>query len=181
MLAFLAPNFAQAQSLTIQGRVQNAAGTALNGANTEFRVKILTPNANRCVLFDETYVVDLSQSNGLFSINLGQGLRTANPSGNYSLEDAISNAKGLPVNSTYCDPSAGPGTVAYSPNPTDNRKLVIEFKDPAAGMSSFEAIPEMDMNPVAYAMEARTVGGYPSGSILRVANSGNPGVAPILT
>ncbi|RYZ96699.1 MAG: hypothetical protein EOP11_23085, partial [Proteobacteria bacterium] len=37
------------------------------------------------------------------------------------------------------------------------------------------------MNPVAYAMEARTVGGYPSGSILRVANSGNPGVAPILT
>ncbi|RZA06520.1 MAG: hypothetical protein EOP11_10160, partial [Proteobacteria bacterium] len=180
-LALLVPGLASAQSLTIQGRVQSSAGAPLNGSNAEFRVKILTPNSNRCVLFDETYVVDLSQSSGLFSINLGSGIRTTNPSGNYSLDDAISNGKGLPVNAIYCDPSAGgSGTIAYSPGAKDNRKMIIQFKDPSAGMTTFDTIPEMDMNPVAYAMEARTTGGYPASSILRVANSGTPGVAPIL-
>jgi hypothetical protein len=167
-----------AQSLTIQGKVVDSGGQPVNGLATQFRVQILTPNANRCVLFDETHTVDLSQSNGLFSINLNNGLGTVNLPNTYSLEQAVSNGAGFLVNSTYC--ASGSGTLTYSPNPTDSRKVVIQFRDPAT-MAAFETIPEMDLNPVAYAMESRAIGGYSPSSIFRVANGGIPGAAPSFT
>ncbi|RYE77830.1 MAG: hypothetical protein EOO80_09875, partial [Oxalobacteraceae bacterium] len=57
LLAALAfgPGLAQAESLTVQGRVQDASGNAVNGSAVIFRVQIMAPDASRCVLFDESH------------------------------------------------------------------------------------------------------------------------------
>ncbi|RZA09456.1 MAG: hypothetical protein EOP11_01610, partial [Proteobacteria bacterium] len=164
-----APAFSQ--SLTLQGKVTDAAGQPLNGANTQFRVQILSPDTAGCVLYDETRTVNLSASYGLFSINLGDGFGTRNAPATYTLERAISNRAGFTVDGSYC--KAGSGPVNYVPSINDNRRVVIKFRDPATGMAE-ETIPEMDLNPVAYAMEARTVGGFSSASILRVQDPSGP-------
>lgn len=72
---FVLPSLALAQSLTTHGKLVDSGGNPLNGSATIFRVQILSPNANRCVLYDESQTVDLSQTNGLFSINLPTGCR----------------------------------------------------------------------------------------------------------
>ncbi|RZA06951.1 MAG: hypothetical protein EOP11_09015, partial [Proteobacteria bacterium] len=179
-LALLAPAAFASQNVTLQGKLTNASGLAVNGAATQFRVKIITPNSNACVLYDETQTVDLSQSNGLFSVNLNSGSGVVNAPTTYSLEQAISNRTGFAVDSAYCDPSAGTGTISYSPLAGDNRKVIISFRDPGS-MLAFEDIPAMDLNPVPYAIESRSIGGYPAGSILRIDNAGTPGLAAPLT
>ncbi|RYZ97815.1 MAG: hypothetical protein EOP11_21520, partial [Proteobacteria bacterium] len=166
-------SLAQAQSLTIQGKVTDAAGQAVAGSAVVFRVQILAPDASGCVLFDESHTVDLSSSYGLFAVSLNDGTGTRQGPSTYTLEQALSNRAPYAVSATYC--KAGSGTVNYTPAASDNRKVLIQFKDPAT-MSSYESIPEMDLNPVAFAMESRTVGGYPASSILRLADP--TGTAP---
>ena len=176
LLAVCTPVIAQAQSITIQGRVSNGNGQPVNGSATQFRVKILTPNSNLCTLYDETQTIDLSQSGGLFSLTLNNGSGVINAPTTYPLEVALSNRSGFSVNSSYCDPSAGTGMITYSPLATDNRKVIVSFKDPGT-MTGYEAIPTMDLDPVAYAIESRSIGGYPAGSLLRIDNAGIPGSA----
>jgi trimeric autotransporter adhesin len=171
---------ALAQSLTIQGKVLDGSNNPVAGAATQFRVKILSPDTQKCVLFDETQTIDLSGFYGLFSINLNDGRGTQNAPANYTLNRALSNQSSFTVDAAYCGSGTGTGTFTYTPGPTDNRKVVIQFRDPAT-MGSWETIPEMDLNPVAFAMEARTVGGFPSSSLLRVVGGGLPGTAPALT
>jgi hypothetical protein len=178
--ALLAPSLVQAQSLTLQGKVANSAGQPVIGSTTQFRVQILSPNAEQCVLYDESHQIDLSQTGGLFSINLNDGGGTKNAPTTYTLEQAISNGAAFTVNSSYCDPSAGTGMITYTPASTDNRKVIISFKDPTS-MSGFEQIPAVDLNPSAYAFETRSLGGFGSSSVLRVSNAGVPGTAPMLT
>ncbi|RZA06460.1 MAG: hypothetical protein EOP11_10355, partial [Proteobacteria bacterium] len=168
---------ALAQNLTIQGKILDGAGTPITGSSVQFRVQLLAPNTNRCVLFDETHVIDMSATNGLFSINLNDGNGTQNLPNTYTLEQAISNQAAYAINSTYC--TGATGTATYTPGPTDNRLVVIQFKDSL--MPGFETIPAMELNPVATAMEARTVGGFPPTSLLRVVGGGAPGTAPAIT
>jgi hypothetical protein len=180
LLLPLCATFAHAESITIQGKVTDSSGQPVNGAATLFRVQILSPDANKCVLYDETQTVDLSQSYGLFSINLNNGLGTRGAPTTYSLEDALSNRTTLSIDGTHCA-SGTPGAISYTPAADDNRKVVIQFRDPLT-MTGWEEIPEMDLNPVPYAIDARKTGGFPATSLLRVVTPGGvPGSATSLT
>ena len=175
--AMLLPSFARAEMLTIQGKVSNSSGQAIIGTAVRFRVQIYNPGANpHCIFYDETQTIDLSQSNGLFSIDLGKvdaSTVVRNAPTTYSLERAISNRTQLTVDGQYCSPAVS-GMATYVPNEDDNRRVVVQFYDPST-MSGFETIPEMDLNPSAFSIEARNVGGYSSGSLLRVVDTaGNP-------
>ena len=178
---FAAAPAASGQSLTLQGRLQNPAGAPILGTAVEFRVQILTPNSNLCALYEETQVRDLSLSGGFFSINLSDGTGTQTPilPTTFTLEQAVSNRLSFSVNSSHC--ASGTGTIVYSPAADANRRVAIYFRDPSF-MGGFEKIPEMDLNPHAYAMEATRLGGFTSASFLRVVDGttvGNP--APFST
>ena len=174
-----APSYSQ--SITIQGRVATSAGAPINGSGVVFRVQIVTPNSNLCVLYDETQTLDLSQTNGLFSININGGTGTRNAPSTYTLDQAISNRSILTVDASYCPGASGTGPIQYSPTFDANRKVVISFRDPSS-MSGFETIPTMDLNPLPYAMESTRLGGYTASSFLRVLDSGVPGApAPLST
>ncbi|RZA03443.1 MAG: hypothetical protein EOP11_16075, partial [Proteobacteria bacterium] len=177
---FLFPVLAPAENITVQGKVTDVSGQPIAGVATKFRVQIISPDSNRCVLFDETHTINLSASYGLFSINMADGNGTRNLPNTYSLEESLSNRVGLTIDKTYCA-GGGTGTVTYTPGPRDNRKVIIQFLDPVTMGSNWETIPEMDLNPVAFSLEARNVGGFPATAILRVVSAGAPGTAPILT
>jgi hypothetical protein len=176
LMHLLSTGPAFAQSFTVQGKVVDGSGRPLAGNATKFRVQIITPDANRCVLFDETHTIDLSATNGAFSIDLNDGHGVRSAPTNFTLEQAISNRVSMNLDSNYCANNSG-GMIAYVPGATDNRKLVIQFRDPAT-MAAFDTIPEMDLNPVPYSIESRTVGGYAASSMLRVADSGVPASIP---
>ncbi|RYG62413.1 hypothetical protein EON80_23165, partial [bacterium] len=145
----LSSAMAHGQSITVQGKVVDANGVNITGS-TQFRVQILSPDANHCVLYDESRTLDLTTSNGLFSINVGStgGARTAPTT--YSLEQVLLNRGTFGVDGSYCAPTQS-GTVNYTPNASDNRKLTIQFQ---TGSSAWETIPEMDLNPVPFAVDA---------------------------
>ena len=173
------------QAFTLQGRLATSGNAPLIGSAVKIRVKIYSADpALHCALYAETHTVDLSVTTGLFSINLGE----VNPARitreaplTYSLDQVISNRKTLAVAGTLCSPVVS-GTANYVPNPDDMRKVVIEFNDPSVMGSSWESIPEMDLNAIAYAMEARNLGGYPVSALLRVSDpSGNPANVDALT
>ena len=165
---------AYAQSLTVQGRITNAAGQPVVGTAVEFQVQILAPDANRCLLYEEKHTIDLSKSFGSFSLNLGDGSgsQTATTPTTNTLEEAISNRKGFLVSSGLC--LHGSGNVAYSPAFDANRKMIIYFRDPST-MGAPEKVPEMDLNPNAYAMEATRLNGLTASSFLRVLDGLTPG------
>lgn len=177
LVATMLPLPALAQSLTIQGRVTNSAGQPVIGSAVRFRVQLYTPGTNpHCVVYDETQTLDLSASNGLFSINVGRvdpSSVVRNAPTTYSLERAISNRTVLSVDGSYCSPTVS-GTAFYTPAADDIRKVVIQFYDPSF-MSGFETIPEMDLNPTAYAIESRNVAGFSGSTLMRVVDTaGNP-------
>lgn len=174
-LAIAAPAFGQA--ITIQGRITDAQNRPVDGKATEFRVQILTPDSQMCVLFDESSVLDLSETNGFFTVNLNNGKGRQNAPATYTLKQAVSNREVFSIDSRYC--ASGSGTHVYNPQTTDSRKVVIRFRDPAT-MASFETLPAMEMNPVPYAMNAQMLDGIPSNAFLRVENAGAPGVATAL-
>ena len=178
LIAISWPETLWAQRLTIQGKVSNSQGQPVIGAATKFRVQILSPDpAVHCILYDETHTLDLSLNAGLFSINLGEvnpARVSRDPPLAYTIEQVISNRAPLSVSGTYCAPIiAGPAT--YIPTINDNRKVIIQFLDPSTMGTNWETIPEMDLNPVAYAMDSRMIGGFPASSVMRVVDlSGAP-------
>ncbi|RYZ94732.1 MAG: hypothetical protein EOP11_25940, partial [Proteobacteria bacterium] len=163
---------AYGQSITIQGKVVDSAGANITGS-TQFRIQILSPDANHCVLYDESRTLDLTDANGLFSINVGATGGTRVAPTTYGLEQVLSNRGTLSVDGSYCTPTQS-GPVAYIPAASDNRKLTIQFQ---TGSSAWETIPEMDLNPVPFAVDARNLGGFPATQVVRVSS----GSAPLLT
>jgi hypothetical protein len=164
---FYGANISLAQSVTIQGKLATAAGTPVTGAQTDFTINIYTPGSfgNKCLLYSERQRVNLTGSNGLFSVGINGGGSTRLPPTTYSFEQAIANRGPFNIASSYCDSGAG----AYSPSPTDNRRMEIIFQDET--MSTAETIPAIEINPVPYSMDAVAVGGTPSNALLKVADA----------
>jgi hypothetical protein len=171
---FFSQAFAATQ-LSLQGRILNSDGSGVISANVSFRVQIRSPGAENCLLFEETHnALDLSQTDGAFSLNIGTGIRSAaNVDGGNSLEKVFSNQSSINL-------SAASNPCSYTPSAKDERKLVYSFN---AG-TGWETVPAIAINYVPRAIEAQTaqtLGNLGSSNVVRVENAGVPGVAPALT
>ena len=124
-------------SLSLQGRIVQPDGTALEDSAVEFRTQILSPNANECILYDESQTVDMTDSGGLFSLTLNSSASTRNDAHAWTFSDVLSNRTAFAVNATEC--ASGTGTVTYTPTVGDERKVVIHFK--SSSMSSWDTMP----------------------------------------
>jgi hypothetical protein len=169
--------FAAGSTLTLQGRILDSNGVPIQAPGVNFRVQVLTPNANECILYDETQVIDMTGSVGIWELSLNDGTGTVNPPLTYTLAQTFSNAVPFTVNSTSC--ASGAGLITYTPNPGDERYVLISFK--TISMSGWEVMPLMHLSHTAYATEAEQIGASPETALVRVANGGVPGAAAPLT
>ena len=122
---FFAANFAFAQSpanVTIQGRVFKPDGTFLSSPSVVFTLKVISPGAEGCVLYEETQTVtNLSTTQGSFSLPIGSGVRGGSDPG-LSLATLFKNS------GTMTGLTCVSGTT-YSPLASQSRKVRVSFDD----------------------------------------------------
>lgn len=169
--------------VTYQGRILKPDGSALSGQFVQFKLQIRTPDANNCLLFEETKpTLDMRSSNGAFSVTMndGTGVRT-----NLLISDNGGAATALNADRMFSnsgnfafDPSTCTNGSTYLPNSSDGRNLVVLFKDET--MPAFEEVPAQKINFVPFAFESKMVAGFTPASLVRVADGTTLGnIAPL--
>ncbi|RYZ75286.1 MAG: hypothetical protein EOP06_32575 [Proteobacteria bacterium] len=89
-LASAYPAHAAGPTLTYQGRLLTASGTPISG-QVNFRIKILSPGSEQCVLWQETQTETLDS--GVFALSVNGSLSTRTDGGTHAFADVFSTGK----------------------------------------------------------------------------------------
>ena len=141
--------------ITYQGRIIKPNGAPLQSSGVEFKIKILTPGPETCVLYEESQTIDLTSSSGIFAITLNDGNGTRTDASGYSLDQVFANRAPLTFAPGACAPN---GATTWSPGLSDGRKFAVSFRDP--NMTSFEPMPIQNLSFIPLAIEAKQISGF---------------------
>jgi hypothetical protein len=147
--------------ITYHGRILNPGGIPILDSNVQFKMQILTPDSQNCVMFQEIQSKDLSSSGGTFSITINDGTGVQTFYG-YTLDQILGNRGTFNLSPAIC--STGTGT--WTPNVSDGRAFIVSFK--TSSMASWEQLPSQSINFVPFAIEAKQIAGFPGDTLLRV-------------
>jgi hypothetical protein len=156
--------------LTYQGRIVQPNGQPLESSSVQFTVKISSPGAEACTLFEETHTLNLSGSDGVFSINVGSGTRSGDDVG-LTLAQVLTNT-GSRTGLTCASGSS------YAPVSTDTRKMYVSFND-GSGLVAFSS-PYV-IRSVPWALETDAIAGFQATNLCRIADAGVPQTVAALT
>jgi len=165
-----------ASGITYTGRIYDSNNSPITSTNVRFIITIYD-SLGKCWLYTEQRQLDLSQSGGTFSFDIGasdsslvSGSAVFNnhlsPNGVKNMTDVFNNNKsfdGLGYDNG-CNNT-------FTPNPSDltvGRYLAIYF-NVDGGLN--QALPLLKINPVPSAL---TVAGYGTGELLKIDSSVNP-------
>jgi len=155
--------------LTYHGRILKPDGSALEASAVQFTIQIRSPGSESCLLYQESQSIDMSNSGGVFSLELGAnpGFRVA-----AGIDGGNSISKVFANQGTLTLPTCSFGST-YTPNSADGRLLYISFNDG----SGAQTLSAQKITYVPYAIEAMQVNGYSANQLVRV----DSGAAPVLT
>ncbi|MCJ8278219.1 MAG: hypothetical protein HRT44_03680, partial [Bdellovibrionales bacterium] len=124
LMVFTVQSIAAPAGFVYQGQIVKPNGDNLEADTVVFTVEIYSPNAEECLLYQETHTLNLAGSKGLFSLVIGDGTRSgADYEDTSTLADVFDNS--LPLQTpTTCD-SVG----TYTPANGDDRLLRITFDE----------------------------------------------------
>lgn len=175
LLLFTTSALASANSgITYHGRILKPDGTPVTDSAVQFKMQVLTPDSNSCVMFQEIQTKDLSSTGGAFSITINDGTGVQTFYG-YTIDQIFGNYGTFSLTPATC--SSGTGT--YTPNTGDGRTFLVSFKTPS--MTSYEPLPNQSINFAPLAIEAKQVAGFPGNTLLRVDNGTGPTAIRALT
>jgi hypothetical protein len=160
---------ASSSGITYQGRILKPDGTPLVSSTVQFRLQFRTPDNQNCLMYEETQVKDMSNSDGLFAITINDGTGVRTDTSGYTLDAIFSNRNIALSFATSTCVSGSPGTTNWTPNPSDSRVLQVYFKDDT--LTSWEPMPPQAINFIPLAIEAKQVGGYQPQNLMRFAES----------
>ncbi|MDZ4678444.1 MAG: hypothetical protein SGI74_13160, partial [Oligoflexia bacterium] len=173
------------QTFTYQGRLMNAAATApLGDATADIRVDILSPqpNPNECILFAEDHL-GVALNNGVFSIKVGGGIRTAGVDPGKTMRDVFTNVGALANRAAAPPvPLAGLGVVpdpqicpvAYTAAVNDFRMLRVVVNAASLG-GKVLLTPDQSLTAVPWAINserAESLQGFAASGFVQVTNAG---------
>lgn len=158
-LSLSAP-FAWATPLTfsVDGVITKPDSTPLQDSSVTFYVDVVSPNAATCLLYREAFTVNMTGSNGYFSIPVGLGTNIAST---YTLDKVFGNT--TTMTSLTC---TGGGT-SYTPAAGDSRNVVISFID----STGTHSLPSQALQSVPFALQANVasaVDTYGASQLLKV-------------
>lgn len=156
-----------AQTISYQGRLFNAAGTAPSTDQVDFIFSLYAPTGNNCLLYQETQSADLSVTDGLFSFQIGSftgaGKRTVSDPGLTMATIFGSRAVSIRAAAT---PNC---TAGYTPAAGDVRRLRVTVSRNAGAYVDLS--PDQSLNSTATAIVAQTLQGYlPSNFVMTSTN-----------
>lgn len=151
-------------SFSYEGRAFDAGGNPLTAASVSFRVSIRPPGHDDCVMYSEVQTLNLSTTNGFFTLAINGASSTSQSyaSASPTFEKVFSNASAFGLTTTDC---VG-GAVTYTPNASDGRNLKVEIS--TNNGSTYEELPLVAIGSVPYAINAQQVAGYGPSQLLRV-------------
>ena len=168
LFTFSSLSFASSNSgITYHGRILMPDGTPVTDSAVQFKMQILTPDSNSCLMYQEIQSKNLSASSGAFSITINDGTGVASFFG-YTLDQIFGNYGTFALTPATC----ASGTGSYTPNSGDGRSFLVMFK--TSSMSSWEQLPTQSINFAPFAIEAKQVAGFPGGTLLRVEDGTGP-------
>lgn len=172
-ILFILPSLSFAGAvITYHGRVLDTYKQPVESSNVVFRIRIYSPKPEKCLLYEETRVIDMTNSQGVFVIPIGDGAgtrTTADPG--LQMEKIFANNPNVTldiVNTPKLDCNSGP---SFTPGLLSQRHLEVFFDD-SSGIGE-QALPLMDVNFVPLAVnsyDAQNIGGTPANSVLRLTN-----------
>nr|BFD60428.1 hypothetical protein CKG001_25350 [Bdellovibrio sp. CKG001] len=136
------------QGLTVQGKIIQPDGLPLEDSNVSFNIKVLSPGAESCVLFEENRVVNMTNSKGIINFTIGAsepGTTVVNTGPLLAIHQVLKNSAPI-TGLTTC---ASGNT--YTPQPGDSRKVRVSF---TVGSESVTLAPDFKMKSVPFALEA---------------------------
>lgn len=156
--------------ITYHGRIIAPNGRPLEHQNVSFRIQILSPNPGRCLLYEETRTINMTDSGGVFVIPIGDnaGTRTAGDP-NILMEKIFSNDPAVTFSTSNYPKFGCSSSVSYTPQALDQRQLIVAFDDHSG--TGEQVLPNTDINFVPLAVnsyDAQNIGGTPAANILRV-------------
>ncbi|MDG0815834.1 tail fiber domain-containing protein [Bdellovibrio svalbardensis] len=149
--AHAAPN-----SLTYQGRILKADGSALEFNSVSFSFEVTSPDG-LCVIYREQINgINMTNSGGVFDVAIGSGTKSFPAAPTFKLLDSFVNS-----GSVSCD-----GGATYSPAFDDIRKLRVQFHD-GTGWKVISPDSEIRSVPFAgHALTASKLGSYSSSAFV---------------
>lgn len=169
LLLLAETSMAAGTGLTYQGRILKPDGSPLDSSAVQFTLQVRSPGSESCLLYQESQTINMSDSGGAFSLELGTNPTSrvaAAVDGGFSLTRIFAN------NGTLTLPSCVFGST-YTPNTADGRVLYITFNDG----SGAQTLSPQKINFVPYAIEAMQISGYNATQFLRT----DSGTAPVLS
>ena len=154
------------QGIVYHGRILKVDGTPLESNNVYLKVQIKSPGIEDCLMYEESRIVDMSGSNGIFVFTLNTGAGRTDSTG-YTLPQIFSNRTSFSFNHGECASGS-----SFSPSSTDSRKFSFYFREGSAAQWDTIASEEIGFAPLA--MESLQLGGYTSENFCRVEDSGVP-------
>ncbi|WP_374079308.1 hypothetical protein [Bdellovibrio bacteriovorus] len=136
------------QGLTVQGRIIQPDGLPLEDSSVTFNIKVLSPGAEACVIFEENRVVNMNNSKGVINFVIGAseaGTSVVNVGHALPIHKVLKNSGSL-TGLTKC--ATGD---TYSPQAGDSRKVRVSF---TVGSETIALSPDFNMRSVPYAMES---------------------------
>ncbi|GIL17308.1 MAG: hypothetical protein BroJett040_10590 [Oligoflexia bacterium] len=131
--------------LTYSGRILKPDSMPVDSASVSFTIQIYSPDPAKCLLWEEQQTINMSSSDGVFTIEIGQASnRTAGLS---TLENAFKNS------GVYSSLTCVSGT-SYTPASSDDRQMQVSFNDG----SGTQHLTAMTIKSVPYAMYADKAG-----------------------
>ncbi|MCM2280955.1 MAG: hypothetical protein NDI61_03815 [Bdellovibrionaceae bacterium] len=144
-------------SLTYQGRILKPDGSPLESNNVQFTLQVRSPGSESCLLYEETHIVNMAASDGVFSLVVGAGTPTANSLA-YTLSQVFDNS--MPLTGLNCATGN-----SYTPSTGASRKFRVSFDD---GTAVVAITPDHDVQSVPYALHASQLEGLGKASFIQV-------------
>ncbi|XGC81981.1 hypothetical protein ACES2L_05725 [Bdellovibrio bacteriovorus] len=134
------------QGLSLQGRIIKPDGLPLEDASVSFNLKVLSPNAESCVLWEENRTVNMTNSKGVINFVIGSSEGTkVNVGHSLAIHQILKNSN--PISGlSFCDSGN-----SYTPTHGDTRKIRVSF---TVGTEVVTLAPDLNLRSVPYAMES---------------------------
>jgi trimeric autotransporter adhesin len=169
LISILFAQVAMAQSaagMTYHGRLLKPNGQPV-ATNVQFKIQILSPGNEECVLWEETQSQDLTSTSGVFVLHLNGSQSTRIDGGTATFNEVFSNR-------SVITPPAGKCAVGYTnfdPTllPAAPRLMRLSFND--GSFAGWEDTTDQAINYTPKAIDALQVSGFAAKNLLRFAES----------
>lgn len=177
---FILPSLSRAGAvITYHGRILDTDKRPVESNNVVFRIRVYSPSPEKCLLYEEVRPIDMTNSQGVFVIPIGdgKGIRTEIDPG-LPMEKIFANNPNVTLDQVNT-PKLVCNSGSFTPSTLSQRHLAVYFND-GSGIGE-QALPLMDINFVPLAVsayDAQNIGGTPANNVLRVSGGAAPALTP---